>query len=91
MSTERAPFSEQTASTRPAARWQSEIASEPMIRRRSATPTIAPTRSAIETVLVASNTRISISSLGSSRASGAPFSRAPSPRAAVHSSPEPKS
>ena len=34
MSTERAPLSEQTASTRPAARWQSESASEPMIRRR---------------------------------------------------------
>src|SRR4051794_580006 len=34
MSTERAPFSEHTASTRPAARWQREIASEPMIRNR---------------------------------------------------------
>ena len=34
MSTERAGLSEQTASTRPAARWQSESASEPMIRSR---------------------------------------------------------
>src|SRR4051794_1558056 len=34
ISTDRAPLSEQTASTRPAARWQSESASEPMIRRR---------------------------------------------------------
>src|SRR5581483_1836303 len=34
MSTERAAFSEQTPSTRPSARWQSEIASEPKIRRR---------------------------------------------------------
>ena len=33
MSTERAGFSEHTASTRPAARWQSESASEPMIRK----------------------------------------------------------
>src|SRR5207253_5406066 len=37
-STERNGFSEQTASTRPAARWQSESAREPMIRRRYATP-----------------------------------------------------
>src|SRR6266516_560149 len=34
MSTARAAFSEQTASTRPAARWQSDSASEPMIRSR---------------------------------------------------------
>src|SRR5439155_10067257 len=39
MSTERAGFSEQTPSSRPEARWQSEIASEPMIRSRWATPT----------------------------------------------------
>ena len=41
MSIERAGFSEQTASTRPAARWQSDSASEPITRRRSATATIA--------------------------------------------------
>ena len=46
MSTERAGLSEQTASTRPAARWQSESASEPMIRSRCATPTIAAAFSA---------------------------------------------
>src|SRR5205823_4753664 len=34
MSTDRAALREQTASTRPAARWQSESASEPMIRSR---------------------------------------------------------
>ena len=34
MSTLRAGFSEQTASTRPAARWQSDSASEPMMRMR---------------------------------------------------------
>ena len=41
MSIDRAGLRQQTASTRPAARWQSESASEPITRRRSATPRIA--------------------------------------------------
>ena len=43
MSTLRAGLSETTASTRPAARWQSERASEPMTRVRTAKPTIPST------------------------------------------------
>src|SRR5215210_58852 len=90
MSTERAGFSEQTASTLPAARWQSEIASEPMIRSRCAVPTIWAALSATSAVVVASNDRISISSFGLSSPSARPFRNAPRPRSAVHSSPEPK-
>src|SRR5829696_5897446 len=91
MSTERAGLSEQTPSTRPAARWQSESASEPMIRRRVAIPVIAAALSETSAVVVASKERISIRSLGKTVPSGRPFSCAPPPRLAVHSSPEPKS
>ena len=54
MSTERAAFSETTPSTRPAARWHSESASEPMTRRRVASPTVAPICSAMVGVVVPS-------------------------------------
>ena len=91
MSTERAPLSEITASTRPAARWQSDSASEPMMRSRVATPTNAAALSATSEVRVASNERISISSFGSSRPSRCPSRKAPPPLTAHHSSPEPKS
>src|SRR5581483_6064010 len=91
MSTDRASFSEQTPSTRPAARWHSESASEPITRRRCATPVNAAACSATRDVSVASKLRISICSFGRTAPSGAPSRRAPSPRAAVHSSPEPKS
>src|SRR4051794_7174818 len=91
MSTERAPLSEQTPSIRPAASWQSEIASEPMIRSRYASPTTSFACSAISDVSVASNARISISSFGRCGPSGSPFRNAPSPLRAVHSSLEPKS
>src|SRR4051794_9874109 len=90
MSTERAFFSEQTASSRPAARWQSERASEPMIRRRWARPSTFGASRAIRLVSVASKARISISSFGLT-VSRSPFSVAPSPRRATHSSPVPKS
>ena len=90
MSTERAPFNEHTASTRPAARWQRESASEPMIRRRYASSATFGASRAISEVSVASKERISIVSLGFTL-SGAPFSVAPSPRRAIHSSPLPKS
>ena len=60
MSTERAGFREQTASTRPAARWQSESASEPMTRSRCATPRSAGATAAIASVVVPSSERISI-------------------------------
>ena len=66
MSTERAPLSETTPSTRPAARWQSVIASEPMMRRRCATPSKRAAFSETYAVVVASNERISSSSFGSS-------------------------
>src|SRR6266508_4094281 len=91
MSTERAPFSEQTPSTRPAARWQSESASEPMIRILWAIPTKAAALSATYDVRVASNERISIRSFGRSLPSRRPSSHAPPPRSAHHSSREPKS
>src|SRR5215210_2831322 len=91
MSTARAGLSEHTASTRPAARWQSDSASEPMTRMRSASPRNASTRSAMRVVSVASNERISISSFGPTPPSSCPFSHAPRPRSAVHSSPLPKS
>src|SRR5581483_9546114 len=91
MSTERASFSEHTPSTRPAARWQSESASDPITRRRWATPENAAACSATSDVSVASNMRISICSFGRKAPSGCPSSHAPSPRRAVHSSPEPKS
>src|SRR4051812_8090948 len=65
MSTALAGLSEQTASTRPAARWQSERASEPMMRRRYARSTTAAACSATAAVRVASKERISISSFGS--------------------------
>ena len=90
MSTDRAGFSEQTPSSRPAARLQSAIASEPMIRRRYATPTIDAARSAMAAVVVASKARISSSSFGRC-VSRTPSRNAPSPRVAVHSSPVPKS
>ena len=54
MSTERAPFSEHTASTRPAARWQSESASEPMMRSRYASSATFGASRAISDVSVAS-------------------------------------
>ena len=91
MSTERAPFSETTPSRRPAARWHSVSASEPMIRRRPATPSIFGASRAISSVRVASKERTSITSFGSTAPSGSPFSCAPPPRVAVHSSPVPKS
>src|SRR6266404_603232 len=91
MSTDRAALSEQTASTRPAARWQSESASEPMIRSRCARPTIAGACAAISEVRVASKLRISIRSFGLTPPSGSPFTVAPSPRRPTHSSPVPKS
>src|SRR5438105_1591171 len=91
MSTERAGFSEQTASTRPAARWQSESAREPMIRSRCARPTTADAFSATDAVRVASNARISIRSFGRSPSSRWPLRYAPSPRDAVHTSSVPKS
>ena len=91
MSTERAAFSEQTASTRPSARWQSEIASEPKTRSRWTSPTSGGVCLATRSVRVASSARISIRSFGGSPGSGAPFSLAPPPRSAVHSSPVPKS
>src|SRR6266480_3586591 len=91
MSTERAPFREQTASTRPAARWQSESASEPMIRSRCASPTICAAFSATDEVKVASNDRISISSFGRTAPSRSVPRNAPLPCSAVHSSPVPKS
>ena len=65
MSTERALFSETTPSTRPAARWQSVIASEPMTRSRWARPSKRAAFSATYDVVVASNERISSSSFGS--------------------------
>ena len=90
MSTDRAALSEQR---RPASRGerQSAIASEPMIRRRCAIPTIAPARSAMARVVVASKARISSSSFGSWPSSAAPSRKAPAPRVAVHSSRAPKS
>src|SRR5581483_1210834 len=90
MSTARAFFREHTASTRPAARWQSESASEPMIRSRYASPSTFGASRATSDVSVASKLRISIVSFGFT-VSSVPFSRAPSPRRAVHSSPLPKS
>ena len=92
MSIERAGFSEQTASTRPAARWQRESASEPITRSRSATPRRAGARSAMYAVVVASKERISIGSFGGgARRAAGRSSSAPPPRSATHSSPAPKS
>ena len=65
MSTERALFSETTPSSRPAARWQSVIAREPITRRRWARPSKLAAFSATYDVVVASNERISSSSFGS--------------------------
>src|SRR3954447_12269881 len=91
MSTALAGLSEQTASTRPAARWQSERASEPMMRRRYASSTTAAACSATDEVRVASKERISMRSFGSSPSSRRPLRNAPWPRVAVHSSSVPKS
>ena len=91
MSTERAALSEITPSTRPAARWHSDSASEPMMRSLFATPTNASAFEATSDVSVASNERISISSFGSSSPRRVPSRNAPSPLIAHHSSPEPKS
>ena len=70
MSIDRAGLSEHTASTRPAARWQSDSASEPITRRRSATPSIAAALSAMKAVVVASKERISIGSFGGGPSAG---------------------
>src|SRR5919197_1365885 len=53
MSTERAGFSDTTPSTRPAARWQSETASEPITRSRCASPANRAALSATKAVVVA--------------------------------------
>ena len=71
MSIDRAAFSEHTASTRPAARWQSESANDPITRRRSATPRSDDALSAMYAVVVASKERISIGSFGGGPTSGA--------------------
>src|SRR5437764_7619915 len=91
MSTDRAGLSEHTASTRPAARWQNERASEPMIRSRCARSATFGASRATSDVRVASKERISTSSFGRTAPSGSLLSHAPSPRRAVHSSREPKS
>ena len=64
MSTERAGFSDTTPSTRPAARWHSESASEPMTRTPVRDSDGVDHRSATAGVVVPSNDRISIVSFG---------------------------
>ena len=86
MSIDRAGLRQQTASTRPAARWQRESASEPITRTRSATPRIPGAAAAIASVVVPSSERISIRSFGPGASSGAPPRKAPRPRSATHSS-----
>ena len=91
MSTLRAGLRETTASTRPAARWQRESASDPITRVRWAKPTRPAACSATRSVRVASSERISMRSFGPGPSSGTPFRNAPPPRRATHSSPLPKS
>ena len=76
---------------RPAARWQSEIASDPMMRRRCAVPTIAAALSATSAVVVPSNDRISIVVLRLHAAQPCAVQERARPRSAVNSSPVPKS
>ena len=62
-----------------------------MIRRRCAKPANATALSAIEAATVASSASTSIFSFGGTDPSRSPFSHAPPPLVAVHSSPVPKS
>src|SRR4051794_7964073 len=91
MSTERAGLTETTPSTRPAARWHSESAREPITRIRCASSATCGACCAISEVTVASNDRISSSGFGPAPSSGSPFRNAPRPRSAVHSSWAPRS
>ena len=91
MSTLRAGFSEHTASTRPAARWQSVRASDPITRVRGANPTMSPICSATESVLVASNGQDLHVLLRPGAVERRAVEERSSPRRAVHSSRVPKS
>ena len=85
------PSGSTTPSTRPAARWHSDSASEPITRTRPARSSDRADASAMTGVVVPSKDRISIVSFGRTAPSRTPSRNAPSPRSAVHSSPDPKS